>query len=98
MKEDNALSETGAPTTLGRHEEFYYEDGNICLQAGNIVFRLLKSQLARHSTVFADMLVVGDEQSSTLKEEEVYEGVPLLRVEESAEEWTIVCQILWNPP
>ncbi|KAG8946416.1 hypothetical protein FRC04_011862 [Tulasnella sp. 424] len=98
MNEDKATSEIGSPTPPTRHEEFYYEDGNICLQAENTIFRLLKSQLARQSDMFTDMFFVGGEQQGILVEGEVYDGVPLVRVEERAEDWTIVCQLLWNPP
>ena len=45
---------------LVHNETFYFPDGNICLSAGNVVFRVLKSQLARESAVFEDLFSIGD--------------------------------------
>ncbi|KAI0739205.1 hypothetical protein C8Q80DRAFT_1357930 [Daedaleopsis nitida] len=61
----DALSETGSQTKKPRHEEkaaglcrddeFWEEDGNIVLVAGNVEFRVYRGVLAHHSPVFADM-------------------------------------------
>ncbi|KAG9017522.1 hypothetical protein FRB90_000947 [Tulasnella sp. 427] len=93
-----AMSVDEGTSRISRHQEFYYEDGNLCLLAGSVVLRLLKSQLARQSTVFADMFTVGGDQSALKLQGETYDGAPLVRVTESADDWTVVCRLLWNPP
>ena len=55
--EDNA--ETGSSKESGpkRDRQYWLEDGNIVLLAGQTAFRIYKGLLARQSTVFRDMFV-----------------------------------------
>ena len=41
-----------------RDREFWYEDGNVILVAGNVEFRVFKGILADHSPVFKDMFTL----------------------------------------
>ncbi|KAI1785126.1 hypothetical protein LXA43DRAFT_976405 [Ganoderma leucocontextum] len=43
------------PITRERDKEFWYEDGNVILVAGNIEFRIFKGILTDHSPVFKDV-------------------------------------------
>lgn len=41
-----------------RHPDFWFSDGSIILKVQNTMFRVHKTTLASHSTVFADMFGV----------------------------------------
>ncbi|CAA7261832.1 unnamed protein product [Cyclocybe aegerita] len=51
--EDATMSDQ--PGGITRSEDFWLDDGNIILQAEGTQFRVHKSMLARHSTIFKDM-------------------------------------------
>ena len=46
------------PAAKERDNEFWYEDGNVILVAGNVKFRVFKGILAHHSPVFKDMFTL----------------------------------------
>ena len=83
-------SHTGEPV---RSPDYWFEDGNIVLQAENTQFRIHKGILARHSSVFKDM--VGIPQPST-SEEDLVEGCPLVRLSDAAKDWTNVLSIIYD--
>lgn len=87
--------------TLNRHTEFYYHDGNICLVAGPTVFRVLKSQLAAHSSLFQDMFAIPSPPASNELaegEQEMYDNMPLVRVDDAPEDLEALFRFLWCPP
>ena len=61
---------------LVRSADLYLDDGNIVLVAGNIAFRVHRSQLARHSEVFRDMLAIPSQPDGA----EVSDGCPVVRL------------------
>ncbi|KAG9007372.1 hypothetical protein FRB94_014399 [Tulasnella sp. JGI-2019a] len=79
---------------LTRHPVFYYPDGNICLVANDTIFRLLKSQLAQHSSFFIDLFGL----SATSNDAEEYEGATVLHVPDASEDLVTVFTLLWSGP
>lgn len=91
---DDTPSETSTSTittaaTATRHEDLWFRDGNIVLATHTLLFRVHKSILSLHSSVFRDMFeLVGIESyandaegTSTARMTpglEVYDGVPLV--------------------
>ncbi|EPQ56535.1 hypothetical protein GLOTRDRAFT_128479 [Gloeophyllum trabeum ATCC 11539] len=51
-EDHETLEESIAPT---RHEEYYLDDGNVILLAGDVLFKLHRSLLKKHSPVFRGM-------------------------------------------
>ena len=60
---------------LTRDEEFWFEDGNIVLVAGNIAFKVFKGLLAAQSKVLGDMVAAGDPGAG-----QMLEGCPVVRL------------------
>ncbi|KAF7322304.1 hypothetical protein HMN09_00008000 [Mycena chlorophos] len=58
-----------------RPDNLWFEDGNIVFQAGNTQYRLYRGTLARHSSVFKDMLSFPQPIDA-----EMVEGWPLVRL------------------
>ncbi|KAG8987399.1 hypothetical protein FRB90_003369, partial [Tulasnella sp. 427] len=79
-------------TFLERHETFYFPDGNICLVAHGVVFRLLRSLLAGESEVFRDLFVVGSDG-----QQDMYDGVPLITVDDDPDDLARIFGLLWKP-
>jgi len=47
-----------------RHDKFYFIDGNLVLKVEDVLFRVVKSVMIRHSTVFADILTPVESEAS----------------------------------
>lgn len=54
---------TESPRAPIRHSEFWFLDGSVVLLARNVLFRVHKTFLARHSSVFRDMFSLPQPQS-----------------------------------
>lgn len=59
------------------------------------MFKVHKSYIAQHSSVFADMLVVADPTPNN-DVQELYEGVPVVEVHDPAEDWTDLLNLLYG--
>lgn len=72
-----------------RCTELWYPDGSLVLQAENIIFRVYSGLLAKHSTIFGDMFLVPQPEN-----QETYEGVPFVRMDDSAEDlrWLLLAE------
>lgn len=76
------------------HPEFYFPDGNICLIVQDAtIFRVFKSQLARRSSVFADMIAIPESD-----DQDMYDSVPSVALDDSAQDVAELFDLLWNPP
>ncbi|KAF7296525.1 BTB domain-containing protein [Mycena chlorophos] len=66
-----------------RSGEYWFDDGNIVLQAEQTQFRVTKSMLAMHSTVFRDMLTI-----PLPPDEPVIDGCPIVFLpDDKPEDW-----------
>jgi len=63
------------------NQDMYFPDGNLVLVAENTAFRVYKGLLAKHSTVFADMLEIGASE-----EQDTIDGCPAVRLPDKADE------------
>lgn len=81
----SAVSGEDAPEDAGislkRSDEFWIEDGNIVLIAGETAFRVYRGLLALQSTVFADLFA-----SSSPSAEERYDDCPVIRLTDSPQD------------
>ncbi|KAI0342614.1 hypothetical protein BDW22DRAFT_1330030 [Trametopsis cervina] len=77
---------------LQRHSDLWFEDGNVVLVAENTMFRLHKGVLARHSEVFHDMFSIPQPQQL----DDAYDGCPVVRMSEEADELSTVLEILYD--
>lgn len=96
-------SKTKAELPLFRHNVFYWPDGNIVLVARNVIFRLLKSQLASISTVFGDMFNLSMEQLSVSdpdpsSPQEKYDGVPMIKLDDDPDDLAMLFTLIWKGP
>ncbi|KAA1474143.1 hypothetical protein DENSPDRAFT_315341 [Dentipellis sp. KUC8613] len=88
---------------IKHHEDLYFDDGNVALvvmsrsddgdSEEHLVFRLHRSVLAKHSPVFKDMFTMPPAAGA-----ELYEGVPLVRMTDSASDLEALLRALYNQP
>ena len=64
-----------------RDPDFWLEDGNIILLAGNTAFRVYRGLLKKHSVVFADMFA-----TATVDAGETFEDCPVVRLSDHPED------------
>lgn len=82
------------PVSYRQSENFYFPDGNVCLiSCNNVVFRVLRSQLASQSEYFDLLLTMLDEQRTGSGK--IYEGVPVLELEESDTGLEHLFTVMW---
>ncbi|KDR86010.1 hypothetical protein GALMADRAFT_85228 [Galerina marginata CBS 339.88] len=70
---------------------YWFEDGNVMLQAGKTQFRVHCSILSRHSQVFQDMFSFPQPKNETL-----FEGCPLVHVTDAPKDWENIFSILYD--
>ncbi|KLO10992.1 hypothetical protein SCHPADRAFT_831748 [Schizopora paradoxa] len=73
------------------HETLWYEDGNVVLKTDEHLYRVHKSVLSRHSTVFKDMFDVAEDGEGETKDAAesksvMYEGLPLVALDDGDED------------
>ena len=73
-------------------EELWFEDGNIILETSDTRFRVYRGVLVKNSSVFRDILSIP--QSPT---EELFDGLPVVRVHDSSEDMTSLLCALYQP-
>ncbi|KAM5539653.1 hypothetical protein V8D89_006762 [Ganoderma adspersum] len=76
---EDASGEAGV--SLKRSDEFWIEDGNIVLVAGETAFRVYRGLLALQSTVFTDLFA-----SSSPSAEERFDDCPVIRLTDSPQD------------
>lgn len=75
-----------------RHPELWFDDGSIVLIAGDTMFRVHRSTLCTHSTVFEDMFKVAQPSG-----EGMIDGCPTVEVHDQASDMACLLKALYNP-
>jgi hypothetical protein len=74
-----------------RHPDFWFDDGSIVLQAETSLFRVHRTILSAHSTVFADMFGIPQ-----LPGQDAIEGC-IVRLPDSVCDFTWLLKALYDP-
>ncbi|KAF7297669.1 BTB domain-containing protein [Mycena kentingensis (nom. inval.)] len=83
--------EEDSKPAIERSSDFWLDDGNIILQVESTQFRVLKSVLAKHSTVLRDMLLLPLPQ-----DEPLIEGCPVVVLSgDTAQQWESMLQVMF---
>ncbi|KZP19271.1 hypothetical protein FIBSPDRAFT_828397 [Athelia psychrophila] len=81
-------------TGLARHPELWFDDGSVVLVAEAMSFRVHRSILCKHSSVFSDIFGIPQPPDSGL---ETIEGCPVIRMHDSAHEFTQLLKACYDP-
>ncbi|KAI0046419.1 hypothetical protein FA95DRAFT_1606922 [Auriscalpium vulgare] len=72
-----------------RHTNLWYDDGNIVLSTGNMLFRVHRSILSRHSPVLADITsAYSPGRAASSSEDADIDGCPIVHLMEDSEDIT----------
>lgn len=74
------------------YRDLWFDDGNLVIQTGLALFRVHKSVLAIHATVFRDMV-----SFPTPASQETYEGVQLAVFQDDAQDMRHFLRALYFP-
>jgi hypothetical protein len=72
---------------------YWFEDGNIVLQAEETLFRVHQSVLSRHSSIFKDTFAMPQPPS---QENKYTEGCPVLPLSDTAEDINNLLSLLYD--
>lgn len=78
------------------HAELCFHDGNIVLLAENTYFRVHKSVLSRHSSVFDDMLSVPQPSPAAGTDDGLIEGCSVVSLSDKAIDLAVILSVLYN--
>lgn len=111
MSTDQSEQQSPEPTTTSilslpseyriKHADLWFCDGSVVLQADSTLFRVHKSQLSRRSVVFSDMFTLPQPTLMTthaMLADETYEGCPVVRLYDSAEDVANLLLALYDGP
>ena len=84
-----------APTVC---KELWFHDGNIIIQAGNLVFEVFRSILSRESTVFNEMIFALPPSASPSQEDAVasFDGLPLVCLTDTEDEIRLFLSVIYD--
>ena len=90
------MERTASPSFV-RHPTLYFADGDVTLCAAKScgvlqAFRVDRVYLSRNSPVFREMLSPASAHNMT----ELFDGVPLLRLADDADELASLLELLYN--
>ncbi|KDR86013.1 hypothetical protein GALMADRAFT_49237, partial [Galerina marginata CBS 339.88] len=71
--------------------DYWFDDGNVILQAENTQFRVHRGNISRHSQVFRDMFSLPQPEKEPL-----FEGCPLVHVSDAPQDWENIFSILYD--
>ncbi len=66
------------------HETLWFEDGSIVLATPQVLFRVYRGTLSRHSPIFHDMFSIP--QPDAASNQEVLDGIPVVELHDDPEE------------
>ena len=69
----------------------WLEDGNVVLVAGKTAFRVLRSVLSKHSSVFEDMFMIPQPPDA-----ETFEGCPAIQLQDADHDVEVVLRALFD--
>jgi len=75
--------------------EYWFDDGNVILQAENLQFRVHRSIFSRHSVVLKELLL-GTSQLESTGQGLLIEGCPVVHLHDSSEDVEIVVSIFYD--
>ena len=90
----DACPESGTSTEKDskiHRSEFWFEDGNVILQAASTQFCVHRGIIALHSPVFKGMFPIPRPENEPL-----VEGCPLVHVFDDPEDWTNLLDVMYN--
>lgn len=86
-------SDKGEDPTLRIRSRYWFEDGNIVLQAENTFFRVHRSVLSTQSQIFKDTFAMPQGPS---EEDEVIEGCAVVQMSDAAEDVRSLISLLYD--
>jgi BTB/POZ domain len=75
--------------------DWWFQDGDVVLAAGSMLFKVHSTVLAAGSGVFADLFALGRPEASTEGEEASNGGAPTIPVHDDANDWLVVLPWLY---
>lgn len=90
--DEESLHETSETTY--RHPDLWFDDGSIVLKVQSTMFKVHRSLLCSHSTVFADMFSVCQ---PTIGLDMMVEGCAVVDVPDRADDFTYLLKALFDP-
>ena len=78
-----------------RSAKFWFDDGSVVLQVENTQFRVHRSILASHSTVFEDLFQVPQPESD---KSDWVDGCPIVSMSgDTTKDWEHILSFIYNP-
>lgn len=77
-----------------RHPNLWFDDGSIVLKVQKIMFKVHRTLLASHSTIFADMFSIPQPPVG----QDMIEGCAVVSVPDDAKHFEFVLKALYDPP
>jgi hypothetical protein len=88
----DGIGEGGGERTFVRHETFYFEDGNLEIVCGHVLFRVHSTTISFSSPKLRDIL-----SRSALLHAPMPEGCPRITVTDTAQDFAVLLRMIYTP-
>ena len=88
----DGIGEGGGERTFVRHETFYFEDGNLEIVCGHVLFRGHSTTISFSSPKLRDIL-----SRSALLHAPMPEGCPRITVTDTAQDFAVLLRMIYTP-
>ena len=97
LAEVKTSSSTGdTARTPVQSQQFWFEDGNIVLEAEATLFRVHRSIMGKHAKVFADMFSL-ELHSAAPDQPCTPDGCPIISVQDPSDDLELYLKIIYEP-
>jgi hypothetical protein len=79
-------------SNMTRHRELWFDDGSVVLHVEQTLFRVHRSTLSTHSTVFSDMFLIPQPPS-----QDAIEGCTVIKLPDSSDDVESLLKALYDP-
>ena len=80
------------PQTYVNHRTLYFDDGNVILSCGSTIFRVHRSLLSKHSSVFRERFQPPQEDVKP----KLLHGLPLIILDDTSEEMEALLNTIYD--
>lgn len=79
------------------HPNLWFDDGSLVIQASSVRYRVHRTIVCKHSSIFRDMVAM-PQPGGTSDDENTFDGCPLVRLSDSPDDLSVLLEAIYSNP